>query len=64
MPSDDLPPLNDDAHRALMAAAQHALAYRISLSNTPVTPDLRPSDMASQFGSVLPEQGKSALSVI
>jgi len=64
MPIDDIASLSDDSEQAMVAAAHHALAYRTSLKDAPVTPDLRPAEMTVHIDSALPEKGKSAHSVI
>lgn len=64
MPKDQLSSFDEDARQAMTAAARHALAYRASLNEANVTPELRPADMASRLDTALPEQGQSALSVI
>ncbi|MEM9584450.1 MAG: aminotransferase class V-fold PLP-dependent enzyme [Pseudomonadota bacterium] len=56
--------LTDDERHALEAAARAAIAYRAGMDDAPVTPALRPADMAARFDEALPEAGTDALAVI
>lgn len=60
----DKPELNNDDAKALRAAIDAAVAYRVNIDSRPVGPKLGASEMASRLAAPLPEMGTEAHQVI
>lgn len=64
MPDDEIVPLSEDERAAMLAAAREAVAYRGTLAEAAVKPDLRPPALALELDGNLPDHGESPSTVI
>ena len=64
MPDDEIAPLSEDERAAMLTAAREAVAYRDSLADAAVKPDLRPAALALELDGTLPDHGESPSTII